>query len=560
MGWAGSRLRAGRATRRLTSAAQSGARAGASASRGFGRVVQRLTRASGAGRTGLSNLIELTAAGSAADAFVAVALAGTLFFSASVDQARGRVALALVVTMAPFAVLAPLIGPMLDRVQDGRRYILAGTLLARGLLCWGMSGAVFHHDTVTLLPAAFGVLVLQKAFGVTRSAVTPRLLPREITLVTANARAGLASLIASTVGVLIAGGIVLAAGGGSAGAAWALRVGTVIYLAATALCFRIPDRVDVPRTPATAQPGETSPTLPLDGEPTAGGATAPTSSLDGAAAPTRPEAGRPYATQPEAPPAGRAPGQDAGQAAGRDARRGNGAEAPRSRTRWRTLGQLGPIVGEAMRANATLRAFSGFMVFFLAFLLRTVHFPGVPDKVALAEMIAAAAAGGFLGSLTGSALRTQRPQIITLGLLAAATVVTALCAVFFGLWATLVVALFAAFGQVLSKLALDSTVQHEIGEGVRSSAFAVSETLNQLSWVAGGLAGVLLSLTNSGVIGLTVAAAGLAISFILLVLHRRRRILAARRRPSRPPRPPRRPPASDAGAGPRPPASGMSGP
>ena len=560
MGWAGSRLRAGRATRRLTSAAQSGARAGASASRGFGRVVQRLTRASGAGRTGLSNLIELTAAGSAADAFVAVALAGTLFFSASVDQARGRVALALVVTMAPFAVLAPLIGPMLDRVQDGRRYILAGTLLARGLLCWGMSGAVFHHDTVTLLPAAFGVLVLQKAFGVTRSAVTPRLLPREITLVTANARAGLASLIASTVGVLIAGGIALAAGGGSAGATWVLRVGTVIYLAATALCFRIPDRVDVPRTPATAQPGETSPTLPLDGEPTAGGATAPTSSLDGAAAPTRPEAGRPYATQPEAPPAGRAPGQDAGQAAGRDARRGNGAEAPRSRTRWRTLGQLGPIVGEAMRANATLRAFSGFMVFFLAFLLRTVHFPGVPDKVALAEMIAAAAAGGFLGSLTGSALRTQRPQIITLGLLAAATVVTALCAVFFGLWATLVVALFAAFGQVLSKLALDSTVQHEIGEGVRSSAFAVSETLNQLSWVAGGLAGVLLSLTNSGVIGLTVAAAGLAISFILLVLHRRRRILAARRRPSRPPRPPRRPPASDAGAGPRPPASGMSGP
>jgi MFS family permease len=552
MGWAGSRLRAGRATRRLTSAAQSGARAGASAGRGAGRVVQRLTRASGAGRTGLSNLIELTAAGSAADAFVAVALAGTLFFSASVDEARGKVALALLVTMAPFAVLAPLIGPMLDRVQDGRRYILAGTLLARGLLCWGMSGAVFHHDTVTLLPAAFGVLVLQKAFGVTRSAITPRLLPREITLVTANARASLASLIASTVGVLIAAAVDLAAGGGSGGAAWVLRVGTVIYLAATALCFRIPDQVDVPRTPAPAQPGEPSATLPLDGEQAASGlpadATAPTSPLDGATAPTRPQAGRPYGARPQAPPGGRPPGQEAG--------RGNGSAPPRGRTRWRTLSQLGPVVGEAMRANASLRAFSGFMVFFLAFLLRTVHFPGVPDKVALAQMIAAAAAGGFLGSLVGSAVRTQRPQIITFGMLAASTVITALCAVFFGLWATLVVALVAAFGQVLSKLALDSTVQHEIGEGIRSSAFAASETLNQLSWVAGGLAGVLLSLTNSGVIGLTVAAAGLAISFTLLVLHRRRRILAARRRP---PRPPRRPPASDAGAGPRPPASGMSG-
>ena len=560
MGWAGSRLKAGRATRRVTAAAQSGARAGASASRGAGRVVQRMTRASGAGRTGLSNLIELTAAGSAADAFVAVALAGTLFFSASISEARSQVALALIVTMAPFAVLAPLIGPMLDRVQDGRRYILAGTLLARGLLCWGMSGAVFHHDAVTLLPAAFGVLVLQKAFGVTRSAVTPRLLPREITLVTANARAGLASLIASTVGVLIASGIDLAAGGGSGGAAWVLRVGTVIYLAATALCFRIPDQVNVPRSPAPAEPGEPSPTRPLDGETAAtwsdGGAAATrplddtagaTRPPDGATAPARPPAGRRGATHPQAPAAGRAPG--------RNARRGDGSAPPRGR-RWRTLSQLGPVVGEAMRANASLRAFSGFMVFFLAFLLRTVHFPGVPDKVALAQMIAAAAAGGFLGSLIGSASRTRKPQIITFGLLAASTVITALCAVFFGLWATLVVALVAAFGQVLSKLALDSTIQQEIGEEIRTSAFAASETLNQLSWVAGGLAGVLMSLTNSGMAGLTVAAAGLGISFLLLVLHRRRRILAARRRPPRPPRPP----ASGAGAGPRPPASGISDP
>src|SRR5215469_699027 len=151
MGWADSRLRARRATRRLTSAAQSSARVGASASRGASRAVQRMTGASGAGRTGLSKLIELTAAGSVGDAFVAVALAGTLFFGVSVSQARSQVALALLVTMAPFAVLAPLIGPMLDKVQQGRRYILAGTLVARGLLCWGMAGAVQHHDEVTLL-------------------------------------------------------------------------------------------------------------------------------------------------------------------------------------------------------------------------------------------------------------------------------------------------------------------------------------------------------------------------------------------------------------------------
>jgi MFS family permease len=550
MGWADGRLRAGRATRRLTSAAQSSARVGASASRGAGRVVQRMTGASGARRTGLSNLIELTAASSVGDAFVAVALAGTLFFNASVSQARSQVAIALLVTMAPFAVLAPLIGPLLDRLQQGRRFILAGTLLARGALCWGMAGAVFYHDSVTLLPAAFGVLVLQKAYGVTRSAITPRLLPREITLVTANARTGLASLVASTLGVALAAGLEYLTGGGSGGAAWVLRVGTVIYLAAMALCFRVPEQVDLPLeqeepgpSPATVPlASEPPPTRPYAGEPPRtspyAGEPPRTHPYAGEPPPARPYAGEPSAARPRAagqhgtayPPP---PGDGQGP---RQARRnGNGAGPPPNRTRWRTLRQLGPVVGEAMRANASLRAFSGFMIFFLAFLLRTVHFPGVTDKAALAGMIAAAGVGGFLGSALGSALKTRRPLLITFGILALSTVVTALCAVYFGLWAALVVALVAAFGQVLSKLALDSTVQQEIGEEIRTSAFAASETLNQLSWVAGGLLGVLLSLTNSGVAGLTVAAAGLGISFILLVLHRRRRILAARKQAPRPP-------------------------
>src|SRR5262249_60029915 len=124
---------------------------GPAATRRTGGLVHRVTGASGAGRTGLSTLIDLTAAGGAADAFVAVSLAGTIFFSTSVDQARGRVVLFLLVTMAPFAVLAPFIGPALDRMQQGRRYLLAGTLLARGLLCWGMSAAI--DNPVTLLPA-----------------------------------------------------------------------------------------------------------------------------------------------------------------------------------------------------------------------------------------------------------------------------------------------------------------------------------------------------------------------------------------------------------------------
>jgi hypothetical protein len=496
-----------RAGRSIASASRGVGRAGAATASGAGRVVHRLSGASGARRTGLSNLIELTAAGGVGDAFVAVALAGTLFFSASVDQARGRIALALLITIAPFAVLAPFLGPMLDRVQQGRRYILMGTLLARGLLCWGMAGAVQHNDAVTLLPAAFGVLVLQKAYGVTRAAVTPRLLPSEITLVTANARSALGGLIASAVGAGAAVGVSFIAGGGSGGAAWVLRAGTAIYLAATALALRLPSGVDSPEQVPAPAADWSAPAPDGTGPASAGQAGAGQAGPDeqGAGAPgpngTRPMPGR----------------RDGGRTGLR---------------RVFKIPTIGPVVREAMQANAALRAYSGFMIFFLAFILRTVHFPGTPDKLALGEMIAAAGIGGFIGTGIGSALRSRSPQAIVFVMLTLATITTALCAVFFSLWAALVVALAAALGQALVKLALDSILQREIGEEVRSSTFAVSETLHQLSWVAGGLAGLLMSLTNSGIAGLAFAAVGLGLALIAIVLARRRRVLRGRQAPT----------------------------
>ena len=527
MGLSGARPQARRAAGGFASGLRSTGRAGASTARGTGRVIRRMTQASGAGRTGLDRVIELTAAGAAADAFVAVALAGTLFFSTSVDQARGRIALTLLITMAPFAVLAPFIGPMLDRVRDGRRYIMIGTLLARGLLCWGMAGAVQHSDTVTLLPAAFGVLVLQKAYGVTRSSVTPRVLPAKITLVSANARISLAALIASTVGVGVAGAISVLAGGGATGATWVLRIGTLVYLAAIALGIRLPTRVDQQDPQPAAADGAEAAGAGAE----AGGATIPQAAMPGGAGPS--------AARSAAGPSAAGPSAAGPSAAGRSAAGAPsaGAAAPR-RAGWAaTLRSVGPIVGEAMRGNAALRAFSGYMIFFLAFLLRTVHFPGVSDKLALGAMIAAAGAGGFIGTGIGALLKARTPHLILFALLGTSTVVTAACAAFFGLWAALVVALVAAFGQVLAKLALDSIVQREVPEEIRSSTLAASETIHQLAWVAGGLAGLAMSITDSGVAGLAVPAAGLAATTALLVASRRRRILAARVAAARPPHP-----------------------
>jgi hypothetical protein len=474
------------------SAASGAARAGAAAVNGTGRFVHRMTTASGAGRTGLSSLLELSIASAIGDAFVVIALAGTLFFNASAEQARGRAAFALIVTIAPYAILAPLIGPMLDRVRKGNKYILTGTLLARGLLCWGMAGAVQHSDTVTLVPAALGVLVLQKAYAVTKAAVTPRLLPPEITLVSANSRFSLASLLSTSAGAAVALGIDHALGDHSGGAAWTLRVATIIYLAAMVLGFRLPDRVDDPTADDMVS-------ADANGYGAAGQANGYTTGpADGRFGPM------------SAPQAGPLPGAPPGQA--------------RRRRRF-ALPSLTPQVSEAMRANAAIRIFYGFIISFLAFILRTERFGHTSDKVALGGLAVAIAVGGLLGTGIGSALRSRAPQFLIFVVLALSTAITVVCAIMFGLVAVLVVALAAAIAQTLVKASLDSILQRDIGPETRSSAFAFSETIHQLALVVGGLIGLALSLTNSGLTGLTVAAVGLAIALCSLLLSRRHRIL-----------------------------------
>jgi MFS family permease len=448
--------------------------------------VRRLTGAQGADRTGLATLFEMTAVSGIGDAFVTVALAGTVFFSTSVDQARGRVVLFLIITMAPFAVLAPFIGPALDRIQQGRRFVLAGTMLTRGLLCYAMSANV--ANSVTLLPAAFGILVLQKAGGVVKASFTPRLLPAEITLVTANARGGLISLAASTGAAALAAGIQYAGG-----AAWTLRIGTLVYLAAMVLALRLPEQIDVPQAPAPAA-------APVPQPPA-----------------TRPDTPPPGSLRPTLPlPPGASP---------------SGAVPPR-RGRWRTLANVGPVVAEAMTVNAVLRAYSGYILFLLAFLLRSVDLGTlfghpVSSNFALGALALGLAVGSLASMLIGSFFRGRAPQLLMFSVLIIAPVVTALCAWRFGLLSAVLVEATAIFCASFAKLGQDSIVGREIGDEIRSSTFAVSETLNQVANVAGGLAGVLVSMLDNGNAGLAIAAGALVVAAVLIWRRRRLRLAAA---------------------------------
>src|SRR4029079_884999 len=65
-------------------------------------------RARGAAyEVGMVRLFDLHAISCAGDTLIAIGLAGTIFFNVPLGEARSKVALYLLVTMVPFALLAP---------------------------------------------------------------------------------------------------------------------------------------------------------------------------------------------------------------------------------------------------------------------------------------------------------------------------------------------------------------------------------------------------------------------------------------------------------------------
>lgn len=226
-------------TARGSRAVARGVRSTATGTARAGRFVRRnvsfaRTR-SGVGNVGLMRLLDLHAISCAGDTLVTIGLAGTIFFNVPAGEARGRVALYLLVTMVPFALLAPLVGPLLDRFRHGRRYALAATMLGRAFLAWVIADNIAGFG---LYPAAFGVLALSRAYGVARSAAVPRLLPRGLGLSQAGARA---SVYGTVAGAIVAPVGALAF---TIGPQWPLRVASLIFLAGVVVAFNLPPRAD----------------------------------------------------------------------------------------------------------------------------------------------------------------------------------------------------------------------------------------------------------------------------------------------------------------------------
>ncbi|KAK1186168.1 MFS transporter [Streptomyces sp. NBS 14/10] len=466
-----------------------------------GRGIRRATHAHGAGESGLGKLIELHAVNSAGDMLITVALASTVFFSVPTAEARGRVALYLAITMAPFTLLAPVVGPLLDRLPHGRRAAMASAMLSRAVLALMIAGAVAGGG-LELYPEALGVLVASKSYGVVRSAVVPRLLPPRFSLVKANSRVTLAGLLATGLAAPIGAGL------HQIGPSWPLYGACAVFVGGGFLSFTLPHKVDSAKGEGKVQltSGEHHLHLPK-----------PTHS----ASDTSGKAGDTSNTSDSG---------DTGDT-GDTGEKSNKTDKVSDKAPRRVgLRNVSPSVLHALEACSSLKALSGFLTFFLAFLLREHPLGGLSPEISLGVAAVAAGGGNALGTAIGAWLRARGPERIIAVVLTSALGVLIVSAALYSAVMVAVVAATAGFALALAKQSLDALIQRDVPERVRTSAFSRSETTLQLAWVIGGAVGIVLPL--SGALGMAVAGAMIALGAAASV----RGLLAAARQGATHPR------------------------
>jgi MFS family permease len=425
--------------------------------------MQRMVRAwlgAPALRQPLDRLAWVHATSALGDGLVAVALAGTLFFAVPVAAARPRVALYLLLTVAPFAVVAPLLGRLLDGRQGAGRLVVAAALLLRAVLAFL---AVSRTQSLLLYPLAFGLLVCSRVHGISRSALVPELAGPDRQLVAVNGRMARVAALGGTVGALLGVGLDRLLGGGAV-----LWASALAFAAGGTLAVWLP--AAAPRR--VRQEGREG----REGRP------------EGSGEPRR--------------------GAPVGREASLD-RRAARLTRPPGRVRL------------ARTASASVRAVGGFSLFLLAFELRRQGVGTAGLGLLLAGVGVGAVAGAFL--LPRAARLVQEEGLLGAGL-AASGLTALLLAGRVGVASAALAGLAMGGGVAAARLGFESLVQREVPPAGRGTAITRAETTFQLAWVGGAVVPVALALpTGPSLVaaGLACLAAATAYAAGLLRLSRR---------------------------------------
>ena len=185
-----------------------------------------------------------------------VALADSFFFDVDPAGARSKVLAFLLVSFAPFLLVAPMIGPLIDRVRGGRRFIVQVVAAARIAIQILMIQFV---DQIALFPLVFVALVLQKTYVVSKSALVPAVVRNETELVEANSKLGLIAGVAGAIAVAPAAALQFGVGTSAT-----LVYGAVLFGVALFTSFSLPRELVIrPDAPSAASAEATTTSLQL---------------------------------------------------------------------------------------------------------------------------------------------------------------------------------------------------------------------------------------------------------------------------------------------------------
>jgi hypothetical protein len=412
------------------------------------------------------------------DALVAVALAGTLFFAVPLDAARPRVSSYLILTVAPFAVVAPLLGRLLDGRSGAGRLALFAAMALRAALA---ALAVARTQSLLLYPLAFGLLVCSRAHGISRTAMVPELAdptgepdeprPGEAggsragetggsrpgrprvwpDLVAVNGRMARVAALGGTAGALLGVGLDRLLGGGAV-----LWAAAITFTAGGVLALSLP----APRRRRERDPGAASRRDPMD-------------------------------------------------------RRAARLARPPGRVRL------------ARTANTCVRAVGGFTLFLLAFELRR---QGV-GTAGLGLLLAGVGVGGVIGAflLPRAARLVREDGLMAGGLLLCGTTAWFLAGQV-GVVPAAVGGLAMGAGIAAARLGFESIVQREVPPPARGTAITRAETTFQLAWVGGAVLPVAFPLpTTPSLLAAAVACLAAATTYTVGLLRLGRGRRATRR-------------------------------
>jgi len=472
----------------------------------------------------------------AGDTLVAISLAGSLFFSISPSEAKGKVFLYLALTLAPFAIVSPLLGPLIDRTRGARRIMVVLSAIARCAICPFMAKDV---HSLLLFPEAFLILVFSKLYLVTRGALVPEMVaasagraptswvgraarentgrhrrdrpadpeldgapdaPGGSTEVPPDTGTGQAdakpeyaeinarlALLGTVAGFVVSGpGIAILK---LASAPAVLVVTTFVFAAAAIAGIRLPVLRTIRKLGPVPAPADAR-VPPQDGRPS------PQTPVRPAAPAARPR--RAGSTEARVPPPAPAPAEPAQPSAWGE-------------RRSKDLKSLQPIAQpEVLLGLSTIsiiRGLAGFLVFLLAFGLRREHAALWWYGLALG----ASGIGAMIGlTQVGRLRRALSEQQILLGSIWLISLAAAGAAAWRTLLAQVVLAFFVGVAGSFAQPSFDAMTQRFVPVPLQGRAFARFATRQQLAWVLGAMIPVVVTfpLPAGNVVMAVVAAAG----------------------------------------------------